>query len=64
MPWTARYSARHPVDQILRDSGTTASGYYDWNKRLPCARRLNNERLLGRIRELHEDSQPGVLGAP
>lgn len=33
-----------------------------WSKRLASPRQLDNERLLGRIRELHEDSR-GVLGA-
>ena len=40
----------------------SASGYYDWSKRLPSTRQLDNERLLDRIRELHEDSR-GTLGA-
>src|SRR5690606_24285164 len=40
----------------------SASGYYDWSKRLPSARERDNQRLLGRIRELHEDSR-GTLGA-
>ena len=40
----------------------SASGYYDWSKRLPSPRQLDNQRLLGRIRELHEDSR-GTLGA-
>jgi putative transposase len=40
----------------------STSGYYGWSKRLPSARRRDNERLLGRMRELHEDSR-GVLGA-
>lgn len=39
------------------------SGYYDWEKREPSARQLDNERLLERIRELHEDSR-GTIGAP
>lgn len=39
------------------------SGYYDWAARPPSARQLDNERLLKRIREIHEDSQ-GVIGAP
>ena len=40
----------------------SASGYYDWSKRLPSTRQRDNERLLGRIRELHDDSR-GTLGA-
>ncbi|CTP85750.1 ISXac3 like transposase [Xanthomonas translucens pv. poae] len=38
------------------------SGYYDWSKRSPNARELDNQRLLGRIRELYEDSR-GTLVA-
>lgn len=40
----------------------SASGYYDWSKRLSSARQINNQRLFGRIRELHQDSG-GTLGA-
>lgn len=39
------------------------SGFYDWEGRPPSARQIDNERLLKRIREIHEDSQ-GVIGAP
>lgn len=39
------------------------SGYYDWEKRSPSPRQLDNERLLKRIREIHEDSR-GIIGAP
>ena len=41
----------------------SASGYYAWEQRLPCARDVDNARLLGRIRELHEDSRQ-TIGAP
>lgn len=39
------------------------SGYYDWSGRQPSNRQVDNDRLLVRIRELHEDSR-GALGAP
>lgn len=39
------------------------SGYYDWQDRPTSPRQVDNERLLGRIRELHTDSQ-GILGVP
>jgi putative transposase len=39
------------------------SGYYAWERRGPSARQRDNERLLKRIRALHEDSR-GTLGAP
>lgn len=51
-----------PVRLMCRCLRVSASGYYDWSKRLASPRQLDNERLLGRIRELHEDSR-GVLGA-
>lgn len=39
------------------------SGYYDWEKRSPSPRQIDNDRLLGRIREIHEDSR-GIIGVP
>jgi putative transposase len=51
-----------PVRLMCRCLRVSASGYYDWSKRLPGARELDNQRLLVRIRELHEDSR-GTLGA-
>ena len=39
------------------------SGYYAWASRKPSARETDNERLLTRIREIHDDSG-GVIGAP
>jgi len=39
------------------------SGYTAWEKRAPSARQRDNERLLKRIRTIHEDSQ-GAIGAP
>ncbi|MCD9088689.1 IS3 family transposase [Stenotrophomonas sp. SY1] len=51
-----------PVRLMCRCLRVSTSGYYDWSKRLISPRQLDNERLLGRIRELHEDSR-GVLGA-
>lgn len=51
-----------PIRLMCRCLRVSTSGYYDWSKRSPSARQRDNERLLGRIRELHEDSR-GVLGA-
>ena len=39
------------------------SGYYDWEKRPASPRKIDNDRLLGRIREIHEDSR-GTIGVP
>lgn len=51
-----------PIRLMCRCLKVSASGYYDWRKRLPSVRACDNQRLLGRIRELHEDSR-GTLGA-
>ncbi len=52
-----------PVRMMCRCLKVSPSGYYAWACRKPSARRSDNDRLLGRIREIHEDSQ-GILGAP
>lgn len=51
-----------PIRLMCRCLRVSTSGYYGWSKRLPSARQRDNERLLERMRELHEDSR-GVLGA-
>lgn len=51
-----------PVRLMCRCLQVSASGYYDGSKRLPSARRRDNQRLAGWICELHEDSR-GTLGA-
>lgn len=39
------------------------SGYYAWEARSPSSRQVDNERLLSRIREIHEDRR-GTIGVP
>ena len=41
----------------------SASGYYAWVSRPQSSRATANERLLSRIREIHDDSG-GMLGSP
>jgi len=41
----------------------SVSGYYYWVNRQPSRRSIDNERLLTRIKEIHEDSG-GIIGAP
>jgi putative transposase len=50
------------IRRMCRCLRVSASGYYDRSQRLPSARQLDNARLLGRMRELHDDSR-GALGA-
>ena len=51
-----------PIRLMCRCLRVSTSGYYDWSKRLPSPRQCDNERLLGRIHVLHQDSR-GTLGA-
>ena len=51
-----------PIRLMCRCLWVSASGYYNWSQRLPSAGQLDNARLLGRMRELREDSR-GTLGA-
>ena len=48
---------------MCRCMKVSASGYYDWVNRQPSRRAVDNERLLTRIKEIHEDSG-GIIGAP
>ncbi len=52
-----------PVRLMCRCLKVSASGYYDWEQRSPSARAVDHQRLLARIREIHEDSK-GAIGAP
>ena len=51
-----------PVRMMCRCLKVSPSGFYEWRLRQPSRRQRDNHRLLGRIREMHEDSQ-GTLGA-
>jgi len=53
----------YPVRLMCRCLDVSASGYYAWQDREPSSRAQDNTRLVGRIREIHEDSR-GVIGAP
>ena len=48
---------------MCRCLAVSPSGYYAWEGREPSLRAKDNERLLKRIREMHDDSG-GSLGAP
>ena len=52
-----------PIRLMCRCLQVSPSGYYGWSGRQPSARQIDNDRLLARIRALHEDSR-GILGAP
>lgn len=48
---------------MCRCLGVSTSGFYGWARRSPSARKVDNRRLLLRIREHHAASD-GVFGAP
>lgn len=48
---------------MCRCLDVSPSGYYAWVSRKPSQRTLDNETLLKRIRQIHEDSG-GIIGAP
>lgn len=50
-----------PVRMMCHCLAVSPSGYYEWRTREPSARSIDNQRLLLRIRDLHEGSD-GVLG--
>jgi len=52
-----------PIRMMCCSLKVSPSGYYDWRDRPQSARAKDNQRLLGRIRSLHTESD-GVLGAP
>ena len=59
----AEERSHHSVSRLARVLGVTAAGYHAWRKRVPCARRLEDERLKGRIRH-HFEASHGTYGAP
>jgi len=52
-----------PVRLMCRCLNVSPSGFYGWRKRPASARARENKRLLGRIQELHAQSD-GVMGSP
>ncbi len=52
-----------PVNRMCRLLKVSSSGYYAWRKRPPSARTVANQRLVKKIRHLHDESQ-GVMGSP
>ena len=56
-------SNEFPVQLMCCCLKVSSSGYYDWARRPPSPRQIDNERLLVRIRDIHEDSR-GSIGVP
>ena len=59
----AAKKAEHSISIMCRVLGVSRSGFHAWRRREPCARALEDERLTGRIREIHRSNR-GVYGSP
>ena len=57
------HQAIYPVKTMCRVLGVSTSGYYAWRKRQPSRRAQADQKLLKRIRTIHERSK-GTYGAP
>lgn len=51
------------AQMLCRDLGVSTSAFYDWQRRLPSRREVDNRALSRRIMEIHEASR-GTYGAP
>ena len=52
-----------PIQMMCRCLKVSPAGYYAWRRRPMSERARDNLRLLGRIEEVHEDSDE-VKGSP
>ena len=57
------HQAIYPVKTMCRVLGVSTSGYYAWRKRQPSRRAQADQKLLKRIRTIHERSK-GTYGVP
>ena len=55
--------AEHSIATMCRVLGVSRSGFQAWQTRTPSLRQLQDERLLGRIREIHRENRR-VYGSP
>ena len=59
----AEEKTRHPVSRLAGVLGVSRTGYHNWEKREPSARKTADEQLKVRIKEIHSASF-GIYGAP
>ena len=52
-----------PIRMMCRLLKVSRSGYYEWRSRKPSIRQQDNDRLLQKIIDIHDDSD-GVFGSP
>jgi len=59
----AEKAFKTPVKVSCELLGVSKSGYYDWERRAPCQRELEDVWITEKIKEIHRDNR-GVYGAP
>lgn len=59
----AEKAFRTPVKVSCELLGVSKSGYYDWERRAPCQRELEDAWITEKIKEIHRENR-GVYGAP
>ena len=53
----AAKKTEHSVKTMCRVLEVSRSGYHAWARREPSSRALEDERLTGRIREIHRENR-------
>jgi transposase InsO family protein len=53
----------HSIQLSCELMDVSTSGFYDWRKRLPSKRQIENESLKSEIKNIHEESK-GTYGSP
>jgi putative transposase len=61
--FNAAKKTEHSVKTMCRVLEVSRSGYHAWARREPSSRALEDERLTGRIREIHRENRK-VYGSP
>ena len=61
--FVAAKKAEHSIKTMCRVLGVSRSGFHAWQARPPSQRAVEDERLLERIRQIHEDNRR-VYGSP
>src|SRR3954452_19726446 len=61
--FVAAKKAEHSIKTMCRVLGVSRSGFHAWENREPSQRQREDERLLERIREIHDENRK-VYGAP
>src|SRR3954468_4443545 len=59
----AAKKAEHSIKTMCRVLDVSRSGFHAWERRAPSARRVEDERLLERIRAIHAENRK-VYGSP